>query len=55
MRLLTSTNGRLLYILGAGSTIDVYDAATLRYLRTVTLDSDMIDVVLVPPPPAAGR
>lgn len=48
MRLLTSTNGTLLYILGAGSTIDVYDAQSLRFLRTVTLDSDMIDALLVP-------
>jgi len=48
MQLLTSTNGQLLYIVGAGSTIDVYDAATLRFLRTVTLDSDMLDVLLVP-------
>lgn len=54
MQLLPSTNGRLLYVLGAGSTIDVYDAATLRPLRTVTLEADMIDVLLVPPgsPPA---
>ncbi len=48
MQLLTSTNGQLLYIAGAGSTIDIYEAATLRFLRTVTLDSDMIDVLLVP-------
>jgi hypothetical protein len=51
MRLLTSTNGRLLYILGAGSTIDIYDAETLRLVRTVTLDADMLNVILVP----AGR
>lgn len=48
MQLLTSTNGKLLYITGAGSTIDIYDAATLQFLRTVTLDSDIIDVFLVP-------
>ena len=48
MQLFTSTNGRLLYIVGAGSTIDIYEAATLRLLRTVTLDSDMLDVLLVP-------
>ncbi len=49
MQLIPSTNGRLLYLMGAGSTIDVYQAATLRHLRTVTLDGDMIGVVLVPP------
>jgi len=48
MQLLTSTNGKLLYISGAGSTIDIYDAASLSFIRTVTLDSDMIDVLLVP-------
>jgi hypothetical protein len=55
MQLLTSTNGRLLYLLGAGSTIDLYDAASLRHLRTVTLDSDMLDVILVPPPAPSRR
>jgi DNA-binding beta-propeller fold protein YncE len=54
MALLTSTNGKLLYIFGAGSTIDVHDAATLRLLRTVTLDADMISLILVPPGPPAG-
>ena len=48
MQLMTSTNGKLLYIAGAGSTIDIHDAATFKFIRTVTLDSDMIDVLLVP-------
>jgi DNA-binding beta-propeller fold protein YncE len=52
MALLTSTNGRLLYVYGAGSTIDVYDAASFRLLRTVTLDADMMSLILVPPGPA---
>jgi hypothetical protein len=58
MRLIPSTNGRLLYLAGAGSTIDVYDAATFQHLRTVTLDSDMIGLLLVPAPapaPAPSR
>ncbi|MEZ4425082.1 MAG: hypothetical protein R3E98_16925 [Gemmatimonadota bacterium] len=49
MRLAASTNGELLYIATAGATIDVYDAATYQPLRTVTLDTDMIGWVLVPP------
>ncbi|MEZ4415724.1 MAG: hypothetical protein R3E10_08210 [Gemmatimonadota bacterium] len=49
MRLAASTNGELLYIATAGATIDVYDAETYQHLRTVTLDTDMIGWVLVPP------
>lgn len=51
MQLVPSTNGQLLYLMGAGSTIDVFEAATFRHLRTVTLDADMIGVLLVPPGP----
>lgn len=41
MSLKTSSNGRILYIYNAGNTIDLYDAATYRYLRTITLDGDV--------------
>lgn len=54
MSLAPSSNGRLLYIYGAGNTIDVYDAATYRYLRTVELDADMTTVIIVPPAPRAA-
>ena len=40
MALRTSSNGKLLYIYQAGNTIDLYDAATFKYLRTITLDAD---------------
>lgn len=40
MGLKTSSNGKVLYIYIAGNTIDLYDAATLKYLRTITLDAD---------------
>ncbi len=36
-----SSNGKLLYIYEAGNTIDIYDAATYKYLRTITLDADL--------------
>ncbi|HXV85639.1 MAG TPA: hypothetical protein VD793_03015, partial [Gemmatimonadales bacterium] len=52
MALAPSSNGRLLYIYAAGNTIDVYEAATFRYLRTVELDADMTSFVIVPPGPA---
>jgi hypothetical protein len=40
MSLKTSSNGKVLYIHGAGNTIDLYQAGTYRYLRTMTLDAD---------------
>jgi DNA-binding beta-propeller fold protein YncE len=41
MSLKTSSNGKLLYIYTAGHTIDVYDGANYKYLRTIELDGDM--------------
>ena len=41
MSLKTSTNGKVLYIYNAGNTIDLYDAATYKYMRTITLDGDV--------------
>ena len=40
MSLHVSSNGKLLYVYGAGNTIDLHEAATYRYLRTITLDGD---------------
>ncbi len=48
MGLTVSTNGRQLYIHTAGATIDVYDAETLRYVRTATFRADMTDILVVP-------
>lgn len=42
MALRSSTNGKFLYIFEAGNTIDVYDAAGFKRLRTITLDGDMM-------------
>jgi hypothetical protein len=54
MALRTSSNGKVLYIYQAGNTIDLYDAATYNYLRTITLDADMTTELFVVPaaPPA---
>ena len=41
MSLKTSSNGKVLYIYSAGNTIDLYEAGTYKYLRTITLDADM--------------
>ena len=47
MALRTSSNGKLLYIYQAGNTIDLYEAATYKYLRTITLDADMTTELFV--------
>ena len=41
--------GGLLYIYQAGNTIDLYDAATFQYLRTISLDADMTTGLYVMP------
>ena len=50
MALATSTNGSLLYVYQAGNTIDLYDAATYDYLRTITLGGDMTTDLIVTRP-----
>jgi hypothetical protein len=49
MALKTSSNGKLLYIYQAGHTIDLYDAATYKYLRTIELDGDVTTGFFVVP------
>ncbi len=49
MSLKTSSNGRLLYIYNAGETIDIYDGATYKYLRTITLAGDVTTPFYVVP------
>ena len=40
MSLKVSSNGHLLYVFTAGATIDVYDAATYRHMRTIEMNAD---------------
>jgi len=49
MGLKTSSNGKVLYIYVAGNTIDLYDAESYQYLRTITLDGDMTTDLFVFP------
>ena len=42
MAIRSSSNGKILYIYEAGNTIDLYEAAGFKYLRTITLDADMM-------------
>ncbi len=50
MALRTSSNGKILYIYQAGNTIDLYEASTYKYLRTLTLDADTTTELFVVPP-----
>jgi hypothetical protein len=53
MQLSVSTNGKLLYIWEAGNTIDLYDASSYKYLRTITLDADTTTRMFVIPAKAS--
>ncbi len=54
MGLTASADGTRVFVHVAGNTIDVHDANSFERLRTVTLESDMTGVVVVPRGPA-GR
>jgi hypothetical protein len=55
MALRTSSNGRLIYLYEAGNTIDLYDTAGFKYLRTITLNEDMMYGTFHVVPPAKAR
>jgi len=49
MSLRVSSNGKLLYIFQAGATIDVHEAATFKYLRTIEMNADQTTNLFVLP------
>jgi hypothetical protein len=49
MNLRVSSNGKLLYVFQAGATIDVYEAATYKYLRTIEMTADQTTNLFVLP------
>jgi hypothetical protein len=49
MRLSVSSNGRLLYVSGAGQTIDIRDAQSFRLIRSVEVGADVTSMIHVPP------
>jgi len=56
MALRSSSNGKIVYIFEAGNTIDLYEAAGFKYLRTITLDGDMMyNTFHVVPPRSQSR
>ena len=49
MAMRVSSNGKLLYIFQAGATIDVYDAATYKKLRTIEMNADQTTNLFILP------
>ena len=49
MSLRFSSNGNYIYVFTAGNTIDLWDATSLTFARTITLDGDMTSFRLLPP------
>jgi hypothetical protein len=49
MSLRTSSNGKVLYVYNAGETIDLYDAATYKYMKTIFLPGDFTTELFVFP------
>lgn len=55
MALRVSSNGRLLYVFQAGATIDVYEAATYKLLRTIQMTADQTtNLFILPKKPVAS-
>lgn len=52
MSLKTSSNGKVLYIYNAGDTIDLYDADTFKYMKTINLGGDVTSDLFVVAGPA---
>lgn len=49
MSMRVNSAGTMIYIYTAGNTIDLYDTATFKLVRTITLDGDMTSFTLLPP------
>jgi hypothetical protein len=52
MAVRVSSNGKLVYVYVAGATVDVWDAANHKYLRTMALGGDQTTELFVVPGPA---
>jgi hypothetical protein len=54
MAVRVSSNNQLLYVYVAGATVDIYEAATHKYLRTMHLGGDQTTELFVVPGAAAA-
>ena len=55
MSITASTNGRFIYLHGAGSTVEVRDVATFEPVRIIEMPADMTSFLLMPPGPGPTR
>jgi hypothetical protein len=51
MSITAGTDGKVIYLHGAGSTVDVRDVNTFEVIRTIELPGDMTSFMLMPPAP----
>ena len=55
MQITASTDGKLIYLHGAGSTVEIRDVATFESIRTIEMQADITGFILVPPGPGPAR
>ncbi|HEX6942238.1 MAG TPA: hypothetical protein VF128_04885 [Gemmatimonadaceae bacterium] len=55
MQITAGTDGKVIYLHGAGSTLDIRDVNTFDLIRTIELPGDMTGFVLLPPGPGPTR
>jgi hypothetical protein len=55
MSITPSTDGKFIYLHGAGSTVEVRDVATFEPIRTIQMPADMTSFILLPPGPGPTR
>jgi len=55
MQITAGTDGKVIYLHGAGSTIEVRDVATFESIRTIEMPADLTGVILMPAGPGPPR
>jgi hypothetical protein len=55
MSITAGTDGKVIYLHGAGSTVEVRDIATFQMIRNIEMPGDMTSFILLPPGPGPAR
>jgi hypothetical protein len=55
MQITAGTDGKVIYLHGAGSTIEIRDAEKFQPIRTIEMQADMTGFILMPPGPGPAR
>jgi hypothetical protein len=55
MQITAATDGRHVYLHGAGNTVEIRDVVTFAPIRTIEFPADMTSFILIPPPRPAGQ